>query len=291
MSIQLNTPQILQIAKLCQPLTVVSSHTNMLLKGGDLNARQALLIYMERKAIENRYNLNPSDPTLAATSNYLFSLLRNWPAAQGRINQITGGLPIISNPANVSVQVGQNATFTVTVTSASPYTVQWFRNGNPIVGATGLAYTLTNAQLTDSGSTFYAAATNSAGTVASLPASLTVTSALAGNWWWGPADPFPALSGGSDTLVYQITQNITHNAPVVINYAAQPGAENNQFNVLRVPNTENDYTTWVNTAFNQGTIGPPDPIMRAILNINGFKYVISRVAMTLDAVTTTLTYS
>lgn len=291
MSIQLTTPQILQIARLCQPMTVVTSHTDMILKGGDLNARQALLIYMERKAVENRYNLNPSDPTLQQTSNYLFSLLRNWPAAQTRINLITGGLAVISNPADVSITVGQNATFTVTVTSGSPYTLQWFRDGVLIPGETGLSYTLTNAQLSDSGATFNAIATNTAGPAASLPASLTVASALAADWWWGSVDPFPALSGGSDTLTYQITQVITHNAPIVINYATQAGAENDQFNVLRYPNTENDKTTWVNTGFNQGTIGPPDPIMRAILNINGFKYVISRVSMSLDAITTTLTYS
>jgi len=289
MSIQLTTQQILQIARLCQPLTVVSSHTGMILKGGDLNARQALLIYMERKAVENRYNLNPSDPTLQQTSNYLFSLLRNWPAAQARINLITGGLPIISNPADVSINVGQDATFTVTVTSASSYTVQWFRDGVAIPGATGLSYTLTNAQLADTGATFNAVATNAAGAVASLDATLTVTAALQALWWWGPDDPFPALSGGSDTLDYQITQNITHNAPVVINYSGQPGAEDNQFNVLRVPNTENSYTTWKNTDTNQGTI--PDSVMRDILNINGFKYVITRNAMSLDPLTTTLTYS
>lgn len=289
MSIQLTTPQILSIARLCQPMTVVTSHTDMILKGGDLNARQALLIYMERKAVENRYNLNPSDPTLQATSNYLFSLLRNWPAAQARINLITGGLPIISNPANVTIVVGQDATFSATVTSGGPYTIQWFRNGVAIPGATSLSYTLTNAQLSDSGAIFSAVATNAAGGVGSLGATLTVNPALQALWWWGPDDPFPDLSGGSDTLSYQITQNITHNAPVIIDYSSQPGAENNQFNVLKVPNTENDYTTWKNTDSNLGAI--PDSVMRPILNINGFKYVITRNAMSLDALITTLTYS
>lgn len=288
-SIQLTTPQILQIAKVCQYLTVVNSHTQQVFKGGDLNQRQARLIYIVRKSVQNRYDLNPSDPTLISTGNYLFSLLRNWPAAQNILNAIAGGLPAITNPANVSIVVGEDAVFTVAVTSSTPYTIQWFRDGVAIPGATGLSYTLPNAQLADTGATFSATATNAAGNLSSLPATLTVTSSLIAKWWWGPDDPFPALSGGTDNLSYQITQAITHNAPIVIDYSGQPGAENNQFNVLRYPNGENDKTTWKNTDSNLGTI--PDGVMRAILDINGFKYIISRNAMTLDALLTTLTYS
>lgn len=286
-AIELTTAQILTIAKVCEYLTVVDSHTKQVLKGGDLNQRQARLIYMERLAVQNRYNLNTADPTLVATSNYLFSLLRNWPAAQNVLNAVAGGLPAITNPANVNINVGSNAVFTVAVTSSSPYTVQWYRNGATIPGATGLSYTLVNAQLTDSGATFNAVATNAAGDASSLPATLTVTSALTAQWWYGPADPYPALSGGSDTLSYQISETILHNAAIVVNYPV--GAENNQFNVLRYPDTENDKVTWVNTSLNQGSI--PDGVMRAILNINGFKYIVSRNAMSLDPSTTTLTYS
>lgn len=286
-SIQLTTPQILTIAQVCQYLTVVDSHAKQILKGSDINQRQARLIYMERLSVLNRYTLNPSDPTLIQTGNYLFSLLRNWPAAQNILNAIQGGLPAISNPANVAIVVGQNAVFTVTVTSSTPSTVQWYRDGVLIPGATGLSYTLVNAQLTDSGATFNAVATNAAGNTASLPASLTVTSALSAQWWFGATDPYPALNSGSDTLSYQVSETITHNAAIVISYP--DGAEDNQFNVLRYPAAENDKTIWVNTNSNQGTI--PDGVMRAILNINGFKYVVSRNAMSLDPVTTTLTYS
>lgn len=286
-AIQLTTAQILQIAKVCQYLTIVDSHTKTVFKGGDLNQQQARLIYIVRKSVQNRYDLNPADPTLIQTGNYLFSLLRNWPAAQNILSQVAGGLPLITNPANVSLVVGQNAVFTVGVTSTSPYTLQWYRDGVLIPGATGLSYTLVNAQLTDTGATFNAVATNAAGNAASLPATLTVTSALTAQWWFGPTDPFPALSGGSDTLTYQISQAITHNAAIVINYPV--GAENDQFNVLRMPNTENDKVTWINTSLNQGSI--PDIDMREILNINGYKYIISRVAMSLDAITSTLIYS
>lgn len=285
MAIELTTPQILEIAKASQYMTVINIANQQVLKGGDVNQRQARLIYIVRKSVQNRYDLNPSDPTLVATGNYLFSLLRNWPAAQNRINAVAGGVPVITNPSNVNIVVGQNAVFTVAVTSSSSYTVQWYRNGSAIVGATGLSYTLTNGQLSDSGSLFNAVATNSAGSEASLTASLTVTTSLSLQWWFGPADPFPDLSVGIDTLSYQISQAFAN--PAVINYPS--GAENNQFNVLRYPSTQNDFTVWVNVQTNQGTI--PDFVMRPILNINGFKYVISKNAMSLDPITTTLTYS
>jgi len=286
MAIQLTIPQILTIARACQYLTVVDSNTKTVLHGGDVNQKQAQLIYMERKAVQHRYDLNPNDPTLVATSNYLFSLLRNWPLAQIIINGVAGGLPVISNPASVTKAVGQNATFTVSVTSSTSYTVQWYRNGILIPGAVGLSYTLTNVQLSDTGSLFSAVATNAAGNASSLPATLTVTTALTAQWWYGPDDPYPALSGGSDTLSYQIDESISHNAAIVVNYPV--GAQNNQFNVLRYPNDENDKTIWKNTDLNQGVI--PDPTMRPILNILGYKYIVSRNAMSLDNVVTTMTY-
>src|SRR4051812_16880663 len=252
-SIQLTIPQILQIAKVCQYLTVVDISSKQVFKGGDINQRQARLINIVRKSVQNRYDLNPSDPTLIQTGNYLFSLLRNWPTAQNILNAIAGGLPAISTPANVNIVVGANAVFTVVVTSSTPYTVQWYRNGVLIPAETGLSYTLTNAQLTDSGATFSAVATNAAGNISSLPATLTVTSALIAKWWWGATDPFPALSGGTDNLTYQISQTITHNAAIVINYSGQTGAENNQFNVLRMPVGENDKTVWDNGPSNNGS--------------------------------------
>lgn len=288
-SIQLTTPQILQIAKVCQYMTIVDISTQQVFKGGDLNQRQARLIYVVRKSVQNRYDLNPSDPTLIQTGNYLFSLLHNWPAAQNVLNAIAGGLPAITNPSDVNIVVGEDAVFTVAVTSSTPYTVQWFRDGILIPGATGLSYTLPDAQLSDTGATFNAVATNAAGSVSSLSAILTVTSSLIAKWWWGSTDPFAALSGGTDNLSYQITQTITHNSAIPIDYSGQPGAEDDQFNVLRFPVGENDKTIWDNGPSNNGSI--PDGVMRAVLTANGFKYVISQNAMSLDPVTTILTYS
>lgn len=219
-SIQLTTPQILQIAQVCEYLTVIDIARKSVYKGGDVNQRQARLIYMERLAVLNRYTLNPSDPTLVQTGNYLFSLLRNWPAAQNILNAIAGGLPVITNPGNVSIVAGNNAVFTVTVTSTTSYTLQWFRNGVAIPGATGLSYTLVNAQVVDSGAMFNAVATNATGNASSLPATLTVSSALVGFWYQGNTDYSAALLAGTDNVPYNGTFPITQGQPLIVPFVA-----------------------------------------------------------------------
>lgn len=88
---------------------------------------------------------------------------------------------ITTHPSNVSVAVGGNATFTVIAAGTNP-TYQWQRsNGGGafanIAGATNASYTVTNAQLADNGARFQVVVTNSAGTVTSNPATLTVTTA------------------------------------------------------------------------------------------------------------------
>lgn len=271
-SIELTTPQILQIAKVCEYLTIVDSHTKQVFKGGDLNNRQARLIYMERMAVLNRYTLNPSDPTLIATGNYLFSLLRNWPAAQNILNAITGGLATITNPANVAIQVGANAVFTVAVTSSSPYTVQWYRNGVAIPGATSLSYTLADAQLTDSGSEFSAVATNAAGNVSSLSASLTVTAGLVAFYYYGTTDYSTELLASNDDVPYVGTFPITTGQPLSFTWPS--GAASNQYIVVKYPATESTKTLYNNLPLNNGVI--PSLAFEAVITIGAWKYIFSR---------------
>ena len=83
---------------------------------------------------------------------------------------------ITTNPVSVTVVSGGTATFTVAA-SDSTATIQWTKNGNNIAGATNATLTLSNVQTTDSGSTYAAVATNSAGSVTSSTATLTVTAA------------------------------------------------------------------------------------------------------------------
>lgn len=85
-----------------------------------------------------------------------------------------GSAPVITNqPQNVTVTVGQSATFSVTASGTSPLSYQWRKNGTNISGATSQSYTKTNVQLSDSGN-YSVVVTNSAGSTTSNNAKLTV---------------------------------------------------------------------------------------------------------------------
>jgi hypothetical protein len=252
-----------------------NANTNAL-KGGSFDNRLPKMLYMEETIIQNIYNLNPSDPNLRQTTNYLYSLYGIWGVlAEQRQGQLAQNPPTITNPNSITVYVGGTATFQVSVSSTLSYTVQWYRNGVPIAGATSTTYQLLNAQLTDTGATFSATATNVAGSASSTSATLTVTNPLTGYYWYGSSDPYPALSSGSDTLAYQGTFNIIAGQPLVVTWPT--AAANNYFEVVKYPSSESIKTTWSFGPLNNGTI--PDAVQRAIITLNGYNYLISRVTM------------
>jgi glucose/arabinose dehydrogenase len=80
---------------------------------------------------------------------------------------------ISSHPANVTVAAGQTASFSVTASGTAPLGYQWQRNGANIAGANSPTYSLA-ATAADNGATFRAVVSNSAGSVTSNAATLTV---------------------------------------------------------------------------------------------------------------------
>jgi len=82
---------------------------------------------------------------------------------------------ITTQPANQSVAPPATATFSVTATGASPLSYQWSKNGTTISGATSSSYTTPATACADNGAQFVVVVTNSAGSVTSNPATLTVT--------------------------------------------------------------------------------------------------------------------
>ena len=82
---------------------------------------------------------------------------------------------ITQQPRSVAVAVGQTATFKVKATGAPPLNYQWKKNGTNISGATQAVYVTPPTTLADNGSTFAAMVSNSAGSVTSRKARLTVT--------------------------------------------------------------------------------------------------------------------
>ena len=97
-----------------------------------------------------------------------------------------GTPPVISvQPASQTVSAGSNVTFSVTASSATTVTYQWYFNGVKITAATNNTYTLTKAQFTNAGP-YYVAVVNAYGTLNSSSARLNVNpptgSALSAPW-------------------------------------------------------------------------------------------------------------
>ena len=84
---------------------------------------------------------------------------------------------IDTQPAAQTVTEGQTATFSVTATGTAPLTYQWKKNDTVIEGVTTSSHTTDATVLTDSGAVFTVVVTNSAGSVTSSGATLTVTAA------------------------------------------------------------------------------------------------------------------
>ena len=87
---------------------------------------------------------------------------------------------ITTQPANQTVTAGQTATFSVTATGTAPLSYQWQKNGANITGATSAGYTTPATTAADSGSKFDVVVSNTAGSVTSNAASLTVNAATSG---------------------------------------------------------------------------------------------------------------
>ena len=100
-------------------------------------------------------------------------------AATLTVNAAAVAPSITSQPSNQTVTAGQMATFNVSATGTAPMSYQWRKNGTNITGATSSSYTTPACATTDSGSTFSVMISNSAGSITSNNAALTVNQAAA----------------------------------------------------------------------------------------------------------------
>jgi hypothetical protein len=281
-----NVSLYLSYARIAQYESAAANRKNSIFKGGVLVPDYSRLLYILQIQIGKRFALLPSDPTLTATSEYMYSL------SGGRtINTtpVTTPFIIVIQPISQTVNAASNVSFSVTVAGGVPaYTYQWYKNGVLIVGQTNSVITL-NAVTTANAGIYTCVIKDSTGdTLTSIPATLTVnTPALVGSYYYGDTDYFTDLNSGNDDVPYIGTFPITNGQPLVILFPL--GAANNKFNVIRYPNTQGVKTLWENTITNQGTI--PDSVYRSIITIGSNLYIVSREAMSLDSTNTTLTFS
>jgi len=133
------------------------------------------------------YTTPPVTPTDSGTkfqvliSNSAGSVTSN--PATLTVDAASAAPSITQQPANQAVTAGATATFTVVAASAAPLAYQWQKSGTAITGATSASYTTPATALTDNGAQFSVVVSNSAGSLTSNAATLTVTGASA-----SPAD-------------------------------------------------------------------------------------------------------
>ena len=85
-----------------------------------------------------------------------------------------GALEILVAPRNLVVETGSNALFTVTAAGTDPLGYQWYFNNTPLDGQTGAQLSLTAVNSNQAGN-YFVVVTNTAGSLTSSVATLTVT--------------------------------------------------------------------------------------------------------------------
>ena len=273
-------PQILTFAKISQYLASNDKASGAALRSGSIITTQPALLYVEGALLQSMYTLNPNGPTIRSTAEYVLSLCgRFLSQAQTIANNLLQNPPIVFGPSSLSVNVGANATFIISVTSTLSYTVQWYDSvGNPIVGQTGLTYTFLNAQVSDSGKTFYAKVTNAAGTTTSATASLTVTASIVGFYYQGSTDYSTLLLAGTDNVAYLGTFSITTGQPFDVTFPHQVDTE---YIVVMYPATEPTKTNYLNPPPSGPDAGSIPSIALEGTSFGGKKYIFSRTGNTM----------
>jgi hypothetical protein len=134
----LTVAQIIDIGKISQYLA-----QNDVLKGNLFSPRVAPLtpqiLYLERKAVEWMYNLDPANTSLSQTSKYLYSLCRGYNLQAQQISGTAGAISPV-NPAQIPnpydfIVTGSsliaNGQSTVTLPAFAGFNVLFVRNGIP----------------------------------------------------------------------------------------------------------------------------------------------------------------
>lgn len=95
----LTTAQILDIAKISQYVATIDIEKGRFF-GRRVVPETPQVLYNERKAVEWLYNLDPNDPSLIVTGNYLYSLCRGYNLQAQQISG-TGGIISPVNPSQI----------------------------------------------------------------------------------------------------------------------------------------------------------------------------------------------
>jgi hypothetical protein len=183
-------------------------------------------------------------------------------AATLTVNPAPVAPTITTQPANQTVTAGQTATFTVVAAGTAPLSYRWQKNGVNIASATSASYTTPVTTTADSGSAFAVVVSNTAGTVTSSAATLTVNPA--------PVAPTITTQPANQTVTAGQTATFT-----VVAAGTAPLSYRWQKNGVNIASaTSASYTTPVTTTADSGS---------------AFAVVVSNTAGTVTSAAATLT--
>jgi len=91
------------------------------------NQNHDILLYMERKAVQKKYSIDPTDSTLEVTNPYLLALCGAYAIDAAKIiaGDVCVAPSIVTNPSSATVSSGGNVTFTVVAAGSDPKQYQW----------------------------------------------------------------------------------------------------------------------------------------------------------------------
>ena len=166
------------------------------------------------------------------TGRLVFTFNTGWKAsaylsgtgAQTQVSVSAVPPSITSQPVSRTVTAGQSATFSVAATGTAPFSYQWYKNAAMITGAASSSYTTPATSTSGSGDVYDAVVSNSAGSVTSASATLTVNAAptysLSAN---PPSLAFGSIAVGANLTIPSTLTN-TGNANVTISNVTISGA-------------------------------------------------------------------
>jgi hypothetical protein len=161
---------------------------------------------------------------------------------------------VTTQPANLTVTAGQVATFNVVAAGTAPLSYQWRKNGTTITAATSSSYSTPATTSSDNGAQFTVVVTNTAGSVTSGAATLTVNPAPTPGIQVSPASVNfgNAVVGGTLSQVLIITN--TGTSTLSISQVAQSGPA---FSVsgFSSPNISPGQQTTITVAFQPTSVG------------------------------------
>jgi hypothetical protein len=161
-------------------------------------------------------------------------------AATLTVNAAPVAPSITTQPASQTVTAGQTASFSVAATGNAPLTYQWNKNGTAISGATSSGYTTSATTSADNGAQFTVVVSNTAGSVSSIAATLSVNAA--------PVAPSITAQPAAQT----VTAGLTASFSVAATGTAPLGYQWNKNGTAISGATSSSYTTPATTSSDNG---------------------------------------